>query len=119
MTTAPEFQSFPVVSGDQIQLEFTVIDRNDAIVDLTAGSGRFAMARNVYDTTLVIDSDASPATATVSIVDPLNGRVDVIMTDETTDALVGDYYWEFRWTDILGREAMAARGIMSFAENLI
>jgi hypothetical protein len=119
MTTAPDYQSFPLVSGDQVQLEFTVVDRNDAIVDLTAGSGRFALARSVYDSTLIIDSAASPATATINVVDPLQGRVDVIMTDEVTDALVGDYYWEFRWTDILGREAMAARGIMSFAENLI
>lgn len=119
MGTAPAYQSFPVVSGEQLQLEFTVRDRNDVIVDLTAGSGRFAMARNPHSQNLVIDSDASPATASIVIVDPLLGRVNVIITDEISDPLTGDYYYELKWTDILGREATAARGIISFAQNLI
>jgi hypothetical protein len=117
MGIAPTMQSFPVMSGDQVQLEFTVLDRNDDIVDLTGGSGRFAMARRPTSNP-GIDSDASPATATINVINPLTGRVDVIMTDENTEALRGSYYYEFKWTDLSGREAVVARGWISFAENL-
>lgn len=119
MAEAPAYQSFPIVSGDDVQLEFTVRDNDDAVVDLTGGSGRFAMARSVLSSSLVLDSDASPATATINIVDPLTGRVDVLIADTDTDALSGDYYYEFKWTDVLGREALIARGIMTFADNLL
>ena len=104
------------MSGDQVQLEFTVRDNDSAIVDLTGGSGRFAIARSPTDSP-VIDSDASPATATLNVT-PLTGRIDVIITDENTEALIGDYYYELKWTDVTGREAVVARGWISFADNL-
>jgi hypothetical protein len=117
MGQAPAMQSFPLMSGDQQQFEFTVRDNDDAVVDVTGGSGRFAMARTERDTP-VIDSDASPATATVSIIDAVTGRVNVVITDENTEALIGDYYYELKWTDASGREAVVARGWASFAVNL-
>lgn len=105
------------MSGDQVQLEFTVTDNDGTAVDLTGGSGRFAMARTVSDTP-VIDSNASPETATVAVQVAADGTVNVTITDENTEALAGDYYWEFKWTDGTGREAVVARGIMSFDVNL-
>jgi hypothetical protein len=119
MGEAVAYQSFPLVSGEYVQMEFTVRDNDNAVVDLTAGTGRFAAARTPSDTVLVLDSAASPANATVQVVDPLTGRVNVLITDEVTEPLIGDYYWELKWTDIAGREATVARGIMSFAANLI
>ena len=119
MTTAPSYQSFAVLSGDQVQLDFTVTDNADAAVDLTAGSGRFAMARSNLSTALDIDSDASPKTATITVVSAPAGTVNVVITDENTDALQGDYYWEFKWTDNAGREAVIARGIITFEANLL
>jgi hypothetical protein len=118
MAEAPGYQSFPVISGDQMQLELTVRDNANAVVDLTGGSGRFAMARNPRGT-IIIDSDASPANATITVVDAANGRVDVTVTDENTEALVGDYYWAMKWTDNTGREALIAHGYISFEANLI
>ncbi len=111
-------QSFPVMSGDQLHLEFTVRDNDDALVNLTGGTGLFAIARNP-NAARVIDSSASPASATITVVDPVNGRVDVTIVDENTDDLYGDYYYEFKWTDSFGREAVIARGWMSFADNLL
>jgi len=119
MGEAVDYQSFPLVSGETTELEFTVTDNDNAVVDLTGGSGRFAAARTPLDASLVLDSAASPATATIQVVNPLAGTVNVILADTVTDDLSGDYYWEFKWTDILGREAIIARGIMSFADNLI
>ena len=117
MSTAPIFQSFAVMSGDQVQLNFTVLDNDDAAVNLTGGSGRFAMARTPSDTP-DIDSDASPQTAVITVTQQSTGQVNVVITDENTEALTGDYYWEFKWTDQNGREAVVARGVMTFEENL-
>ena len=118
MAEAPQFQSFPVMSGDQVQLEFTVTDNDDNAVDLAGGSGRFALARN-QESTIIIDSESSPQTATVTVTDATNGLVNVVITDENTEALVGTYYWAFKWTDNTGREALVAQGYIDFLANLI
>ena len=119
MATAPTMQSFALMSGDQVQLEFTITDNDSAAVDLTGGSGRFAMARRPSSSSNVIDSAASPQTATISVVSAVAGTVNVVITDENTEALLGDYYWEFKWTDASGREALVARGWIDFKRNLI
>lgn len=111
-------QSFPAMSGDQLVLPITVRDNADALVDLTGASARFAMARNERATVLDIDSAASPATATAVLTDAVNGLVTVTITDENTEALAGDYYYECKVTDTTGREAVVARGWISFAVNL-
>ena len=118
MGQAPDYQSFPLVSGDEVVLEFTVRDNDAAVVNITGGSFRFAAARTERSS-LVIDSSASPATATCTITDGANGRVDVTITDEDSEALLGDYYYELKFTDVSGREGVVARGWLSFARNLI
>jgi len=117
MAEAPALKHLTLMSGDQHQLEYTVTDNDGAAVDLTGGTGRFAIARSPSGT-VVIDSDASPQTATVTVVSAVAGTVNVIITDTNTEALIGDYYYEFKWTDSTGREAVIARGWMTFARNL-
>ena len=119
MATAPIYQSFAVLSGTQQQLEFTVTDNDGTAVDLTGGSARFVMARSQHSSTLAIDSDASPATATVTITDAANGLANAVITDENMDGLDGDYYWELQFTDSSGRAATVARGWMSIEANLV
>ena len=118
MGTAPTYQSFPAVSGDQLQMNFTVTDNDSNAVNLTGGSGRFALARDSASS-IVIDSSTSPQTATITVTDASNGLVNVVITDENTEALSGDYYYEFKWTDSSGREAVIARGVIEFEVNLI
>jgi len=117
MGQAPTHQSFPVMSGDQVSLPITVVDNDGNIVDLTAGTGQFKMARTPSSSP-VIDSTSSPATATIDISQPLQGLMTVTITDENTDALEGDYYYEAKFTDTLGREAVVARGWITFEPNL-
>ncbi len=105
------------MSGDQLSLPITVKDNADVIVNLTGFTGRFALARDV-DKAILIDSAASPATATVVFTDAVNGLVTVTITDDNTEALLGDYYYECKLTDSSSREAIVARGWISFAENL-
>ena len=110
-------QSFPAMSGDELVLPITVKDNDDALVNLSGGAGRFAMARKPSGT-IVIDSGASPATATVILTDATNGLLTVTITNEITEALRGDYYYEHKFTDSAGREAVTTRGWISFATNL-
>jgi len=118
MGQAPALQSFPVMSGDQLQLNFSVVDNDGSAVDLTGGSGRFALARKPSSSSIVIDSAASPQTAVITVVSAPAGTLNVVVTDENTEALLGDYYFELKWTDNAGREAVAARGWITFERNL-
>ncbi len=111
-------QSFPVQSGDTLQLPITVTDRNDQGVDLTGASAVFKMARNP-SAQPVIDSSASPATATCEVTDVgPPGVVTVTITDENTEPLVGDYYYECKVTDSFGNESTIARGWITMVKNL-
>ena len=107
------------MSGDQLVLPITVKDNAGDLVNLSGASARFAMARGPSSTP-VIDSSASPPTASVVIdsASPATGLVTVAITDENTEALLGDYYYECKITDSVGNESMVARGWISFAENL-
>ena len=120
MVEAPAMNSFSIVSGTHVQFEFTMQDDDGVAVNLIGGSGRFAMARNANATgNLVIDSAASPETATLSIIDAAAGRLNVVITDENTDGLNGDYYYELQWTDSVGRSMPTARGWISVEPNLL
>lgn len=117
MGQAPVHQSFPVMSGDQLSLPITILDNDDAVVNLTNGTGIFKMARSPAESA-VIDSTTSPATATIDISSPLQGLMTVTITDENTEALDGDYYYEAKFVDSTGREAVVARGWITFEPNL-
>ena len=117
MGQAPALQSFPVMSGDQLSLPITVVDNDDAVVNLSGGAAVFKMARRPQSDA-VIDSTASPATATAVLTTPASGLITVTITDENTEALNGDYYYECRFTDISDREAVVARGWITFEPNL-
>ncbi len=105
------------MSGDQLSLPITIRDNAGTVVDLTNGTGSFKMARTPKSAP-VIDSTASPATATISIPQPLQGIMTVTITDENTDPLEGDYYYEARFEDASNREAAVARGWITFEPNL-
>lgn len=111
-------QSFPAMSGDELVLPITVRDNAGDLVNLTGASARFALARTPKATTIAIDSDASPATASILFTDAANGELSVTITDENAEALEGDYYYECKVTDNASREAVVVRGWISFAKNL-
>lgn len=109
MTEAIAFNSFPLQAGQDVDLNITVVDSDGVAKDLTGASLRFAMARGPGKTP-VIDSAASPQTATYSITDAANGLVTVSMADTITDSLSGDYYYEVKVTDGAGAESITNRG---------
>lgn len=110
MTTEVAFQSFGVQAGQDIDLQFTVRDKNAAIVDLTGFlSFRFVMSRGPQGSAIV------DKTGTIS--DAPNGIVDVALSDTETDAFTGDYYYELKGADAGNNESVSARGYMSFSPS--
>ena len=104
------YQSFSMIQGQTVDLKVTVTDSDGAVVNLTGGSVRFAMAKSPTATTLAIDSDASPQTATVEMTDATNGVFTVNMADTITDGLNEDYYYECKFTNGAGLETVVTRG---------
>ena len=112
----PAPQSFVISSGEDVTFQVTVKDIDGVAVDITGGSGRFAMARNT-GATAAVDSDAGSSTITVQ--DAGAGRVDISIADTMTDNLLGDYYYEFKWTDDIANELVVAFGWITVAPSLI
>lgn len=114
MGTAVNYNSFPLVAGQDVTLTNTVTDTAGAAVDLTGAAARFLLT-TPNDGTTVLDSDA--ATATCTVTNEAGGIVTVTLTDENTAALLGDYYYEIKVTDSAGAENVTNRGIITFEKT--
>lgn len=112
------YQSFSMIQGQTVDLRITVTDSDDAAVDLTGGTVRFVMGRSPESTTLDVDSNASPQTATVVLTTPASGILTVTMTDVVTAALLDDYYYECKFTDGTGSETVITRGWITVEPSL-
>jgi hypothetical protein len=110
-------QTRVIFSGEDVVMPVAVEDNDAAVVDLSGGTARFVAARRVGGE-LVLDSDASPATATVTIPSPSNGIIEVALAGADTDALVGTYYWELKLTDFSSNETVVAYGYLDVKDNL-
>lgn len=117
MTEAPAYNSFPLIAGQDIDLNFTIVDSAGTAVDLTGANVRFYLV-TPNDRSAVLDSAASPATATITVTDADAGTVTVSLADTDTDALLGDYYWEMKVTDSDGAEGVTNRGIITFERTI-
>lgn len=111
------YQSFGLQQGQDVQLPITVVDSSGAAVDLTGASARFAMARD-ESSTPVIDSAASPQTASIAITDASGGVLTVTLKDTDLDGLAGDYYYECKVTDSGGNESITTRGWITMDKAL-
>lgn len=111
-------QSFSFIQGQDVDLEITVKDADGVVVDLTGGSVRFVMARSPSSSTIDVDSDASPQTATAVLTTPASGLITVTLTDTVTDGLAGDYYYECKYTSGGGLETVVTRGWISVELSL-
>lgn len=113
-----EPQSFVVFAGEDVSIPITVTDNDGNVVDLTGGSVRFAAARRVGGTA-VLDSGASPATATAVVTTPASGLITVSLADTDTDDLLGTYAWQVKFTDSSSNETVVAHGFVTFKARQI
>ncbi len=115
MSQAVAYNSFPVVAGQDIDLNLTIQDSAGTTVDLTGATLRFVLT-TPNNNGIVLDSDSSPQGATYAITSAADGEVTVSITDENMDGLLGDYYYEVKVTDSAGDEGVTNRGIITVEE---
>jgi hypothetical protein len=112
-------QDFEVVSGNDKELNVTVLDQDDLPISLTGAVIAWAYSRAASNKTR-IQTYTSPTNITIIL--PQTGsnkgkvRIDVQAVD--TEPLVGDYYHEARMT-AAGKKSTIMYGKMKVLSNII
>lgn len=105
-------------AGDDLELQFTVVDSDGDAVNITGFTARFALSRRPGGTTLV-GTGLSPATATASLTTPASGIYTITIDKSVTAALSGTYYFETEIEDGSADESTVSRGWMTFEPTTI
>lgn len=103
--------------GNDLVIQITVTDLNDAAVDITGFTTRFIAVRH-NTATVGVSSEASPSTVTMAITDPTNGVYTATISNANTAGLLGDYDIESQIVDGSSNVAMVVRGYMTINDSL-
>jgi hypothetical protein len=115
---------FAMHSGDDRILQYTVVDEDDAVVDITGATFTFELSK--YDDTKPTGIGApkgSPLfTKTVgsgiTLITPASGRVDVALLPADTADLKGDHYHELEMV-LSGVTSTVAFGKLTIHKDLV
>lgn len=107
-------QSFEFFAGEDVSVEIPIVDNDGDPVELVGVTARFVAAP--IGGSLVIDSEASPPTATATV-GATSITVDIADTD--TDSLLGSYRWELKLIGLALGEKVAAYGYMTAKASLV
>lgn len=113
MSTKLTASAITVISGDTLSIPITVLDDDDAAVDMTGATIAFAIVRRVGRTAAISTAD-SPQTASAAIATSV---VTITVTAANTEPLRGTYQFECKATDGSGNEAVIAYGSITFRVN--
>jgi hypothetical protein len=110
-------QVFEVFSGNDVTLRFTVTENDSGeALDLTGAQALiWALAKNANAQAIVTKTLG----AGVTITDPANGVVEVVLTDDDLEPLRGTYYHEMRLTNSSGLKSTLVYGVATVVGNLI
>jgi hypothetical protein len=86
-----------IISGDTVELNFTVTNRDGTPKDLTGGNVAITWAMSASRGSAVLLTKTLGAGVTIP--DPLAGSVKVTIDAGDTDAFAGDYFHELEVTD--------------------
>ncbi len=110
-------QDFQMVSGNDKTLNFTVLDENDLVVDLTGATIVWALADSEKSKSRII-TYTSPVNVTITT--PLEGKFSVSIQSADTEPLKPkDYYHEARVTSSGGDVTTVAIGTVEVLRNVI
>jgi len=112
MTCDNPYTSFPLIAGNDDSITIAITDCDGAVVDLSGATIRF-LAYTPNDQGIVLDSAASPQTATITVTNDVGGVLVVALADTDTAALLGDYKYELKVT-LSGAEQVTNQGIITF-----
>lgn len=112
-----EPQDFQLVSGNDKTLNFTVLDQDDLVVDLTGSTIVWALADSEKSKTRLI-TYTSPVNVTLT--DPTNGKFSVSIQSADSEPLPPkNYYHEARVTSAGGDQTTVAFGTAEVLRNII
>jgi len=110
-------QDFELVSGNDKNLNFTVLDQDDIAVDLSGATIAWSMSNSAKNKTPLVNL-LSPADITIT--DAPNGKFTVAIKDTDTESFTGgDYYHEARVTSSGGSKTTVAYGTVHLLDNII
>jgi len=110
-------QDFELVSGNDKTLNFTTLDKDGKVVDLTGAILIWAMSRTAANKTRLI-TYTSPTN--VVITDAAKGLFSVSIQAADTEGLSGaDYYHEVRLVNAGGLKITLVIGTMTLLDNII
>ncbi len=110
-------QDFELVSGNDKNLNFTVLNQDDNVVDLTGATIAWSMSRSATNKTPLINY-VSPTNITIT--DATNGLFSVDIQRADTEALKGgEYYHECRVQSAAGNKITVAYGVVTLRDNVI
>mgnify|MGYP001351291781 CR=1 FL=1 len=109
-------QNIEVVSGDAVVLEITILDQTTGDPVNLAGCTAIFKAAQYWSKAAVFTKSTADD---VSMVDPINGRIDVSLEAADTDALEGEYAYELQITDSAGNRSTPLYGVMAVTGDLI
>ena len=111
MSTKLAASALTAISGTTLSIPITVLDDDDAAVDMTGATIAFTIARNVGDTP-AISIAGGTATSDIS-----SNVVTIGISATNTDPLQGTYAFECKATDTSNDVAIIAYGTITFNAN--
>lgn len=110
-------QDFELVSGNDKTLNFSLLDQDDEIVDITGATIIWSLAKTAKSKTRII-TYTSPTNVTID--DAAGGLFSVdIQAADTEPLQAGEYYHEARITSSGGKKFTAAYGTVELLSNII
>lgn len=113
---ATSLQNFRATSGDDIAIDVTVTDSDDAAVDITGCLIRWG-ARKVGETSTAISK--STTDGGITITDGPAGQFRVSLDPADTASLSGVFEHEAELTDLTGAVSTVCTGSMRIEEDLV
>lgn len=111
---------FTMHSGDNVLLEVTLLDENDAVVPLSGAAIDWALAKRKGKSGFSHSVLASKSLGSgITIIDAPSGRFDIGVGPADTDGLKGDFYYETQVLDSAGRVSTVLVGTITVVEDLI
>jgi len=104
------------VAGDTVRLRVTVTMQDGSPASLVGMTARFALTDRASGAE-VASTEATPPTASATIVDATNGLVDLVVPASVTATLAGDVYrWRCWLTDLAGEVVTPIQGSFHFTK---
>lgn len=108
-------QNFEMHSGDTKDIEVSVLDELDAVVNITGATAVFILSNNPYSAAIITKSSGSG----IVITDGVAGLLTITLDPADTAALAGAFYYEVELTDASSRVSTIVVGQINIRADVV